>query len=373
MAELIRNSDVYKANALINASYALDTAEQRIILLAILVSRNKNADLTAETIIEIPASLYAQKFNTTVSAAYKTLKEAEDTLFERRFSYTTMRNGKIEVVRSRWVSRVSYVKDDALLTITLAPDVIPLVTKLEGTFTKYAIDNLRDVTSKYGIRLYELVASWKNSDIRKTPVYDFEDFRAKMGLLPHEYRDKKNPESTDMTNFNKRVLKPAIDQINSFTDLFITEKKIKTGRNITGIYFEVSLKTDNFIEGEAKEIHDSKPFSDSAKKTGAPLENIRLPKVSTQEFLGSDLSEEDLNKENPLKEFIVESGVYKSAIEKPVEEKDEFELNGIKRLYEALLKLDEGVTKEYVREYAQIKGVTLQHALIELYNSKRPA
>ncbi|WP_140409077.1 RepB family plasmid replication initiator protein, partial [Acinetobacter baumannii] len=45
MAELIRNSDVYKANALINASYALDTAEQRIILLAILVSRNKNADL----------------------------------------------------------------------------------------------------------------------------------------------------------------------------------------------------------------------------------------------------------------------------------------------------------------------------------------
>ncbi|MFH4090467.1 replication initiation protein, partial [Acinetobacter baumannii] len=82
---------------------------------------------------------------------------------------------------------------------------------------------------------------------------------AKMGLLPHEYRDKKNPESTDMTNFNKRVLKPAIDQINSFTDLFITEKKIKTGRNITGIYFEVSLKTDNFIEGEAKEIHDSKP------------------------------------------------------------------------------------------------------------------
>ncbi|MFH4077294.1 replication initiation protein, partial [Acinetobacter baumannii] len=92
--------------------------------------------------------------------------------------------------------------------------------------------------------------------------------------------------------------------------------------------------------------------SDSAKKTGTPLENIRLPKVSTQEFLGSDLSEEDLNKENPLKEFIVESGVYKSAIEKPVEEKDEFELNGIKRLYEALLKLDEGVTKEYVREYA---------------------
>ncbi len=156
------------------------------------------------------------------------------------------------MVRSRWVSRVSYVKDDALLTITLAPDVIPLVTKLEGTFTKYAIDNLRDVTSKYGIRLYELVASWKNSDIRKTPVYDFEDFRAKMGLLPHEYRDKKNPESTDMTNFNKRVLKPAIDQINSFTDLFITEKKIKTGRNITGIYFEVSLKPITSLKAKRK-------------------------------------------------------------------------------------------------------------------------
>ncbi len=103
MAELIRNSDVYKANALINASYALDTAEQRIILLAILVSRNKNADLTAETIIEIPASLYAQKFNTTVSAAYKTLKEAEDTLFERRFL-----TPQCEMARLRWFGHVGY-------------------------------------------------------------------------------------------------------------------------------------------------------------------------------------------------------------------------------------------------------------------------
>lgn len=366
MADLIRNTDVYKANALINASYALDTAEQRIILLAILVSRNKNIELTADTIIEIPASLYAQKFNTTVSAAYKALKEAEETLFERRFSFTAMRNGKIETVKSRWISRCSYVKDDALMTIAFATDVIPLITKLEGTFTKYAIDNLRQVTSKYGIRLYELVASWKNSDLNKTPVYDFEDFRMKMGLQSHEYRDKKSTDSTDMTNFNKRVLKPAIDQINSFTDLLITEKKIKTGRNISGIYFEIEIKANANQKADMIDVTPKK-----AKKAEEAGVKINLPKMSVERFLGDDLDEADLYKENPLKEFIVDSGAFKAVVnEQP---KDEFELGGSSRLFEAIIKIDDSITKDYVREYVQTRGLTLQHGLLEIYNRIKKA
>ncbi|MGQ1580387.1 RepB family plasmid replication initiator protein (plasmid) [Acinetobacter baumannii] len=77
---------------------------ERIILLAILVSRNKNADLTAETIIEIPASLYAQKFNTTVSAAYKTLKEAEDTFYLKDVFLTP----QCEMARLRWFGHAGY-------------------------------------------------------------------------------------------------------------------------------------------------------------------------------------------------------------------------------------------------------------------------
>jgi hypothetical protein len=43
----------------------------------------------------------------------------------------------VGVVRSRWVSRIFYVDDLALLEITFAPDVVPLITRLEEHFTKY--------------------------------------------------------------------------------------------------------------------------------------------------------------------------------------------------------------------------------------------
>ena len=40
---------------------------------------------------------------------------------------------KTGVVRSRWVSRIFYVDSLAILEITFAPDVVPLVTRRENT------------------------------------------------------------------------------------------------------------------------------------------------------------------------------------------------------------------------------------------------
>ena len=49
------------------------------------------------------------------------------------------RQGKTGVVRSRWVSRIFYVDSLAILEITFAPDVVPLVTRLEEHFYKLSI------------------------------------------------------------------------------------------------------------------------------------------------------------------------------------------------------------------------------------------
>ena len=45
------------------------------------------------------------------------------------------KTGKTGIVRSRWVSRVFYVDTLAILEITFAPDVVPLVTR-RGTLYK---------------------------------------------------------------------------------------------------------------------------------------------------------------------------------------------------------------------------------------------
>lgn len=369
---LIRNTDVVKANALMNAGYVLDISEQRIILLAIILARNSNVEVTADTILEIPAQLYAECFNMSVPTAYMALRSAEDTLFERRFTFEDIRNGEVEIVKSRWVSRVSYVKDSALLTFAFAPDVIPLISKLESNFSKYALDNLREVKSKYAIRLYELAVSWRNSNQKRTPIYDMEDFRIKMGLLDTDYRDKKYPDKTDMTNFNKRVLKPALDQINTYTDLKLTEHKIKTGKFVTGIYFDIVNKDEKIIEvtSSQRKAKENGMIDVTPKKQPVQDPTV-LPKVSDKDFIGSDLAPEDLaDKPNPVQAFIMEREVVKRV---PVssEQVDEFSSPAAERLFAQISSLDPQITKDYIREFARMNDKTIQAAILQLFVEKQ--
>ena len=230
----MKNPLVVKDNALINASYNLELTEQRLMLLAIVNARETGQGITADSKLEIQASDYAKHFNVSLDASYKALKEAVNSLFNRQFSYIAeyKRTGKTGIVRSRWVSRVFYVDELAILEITFAPDVVPLITRLEQHFTSYQLEQVAHLSSKYAIRLYELLIAWR--DIGKTPLIVLTEFRIKIGICDNEYKD--------MHNLKKRVLEPAIDQINEYTDIIVNYEQHKAGRVITGFSFTFTQK-----------------------------------------------------------------------------------------------------------------------------------
>ena len=236
----MKNGLVVKDNALLNASYNLELTEQRLIMLAIINARESGQGITADSKLEIHASDYAKLFNVSIDASYKALREAVNNLFNRQFSYTAeyKRTGKTGIVRSRWVSRIFYVDDLALLEITFAPDVVPLVTRLEEHFTSYQAKQVAHLTSKYATRLYELLIAWR--EVGKVPQIEIGEFRNRLGLLDDEY--------TAMHNFKKRVLEPSIQQINEHTDINVTYEQHKKGRLISGFSFRLKQKQQPKIE-----------------------------------------------------------------------------------------------------------------------------
>ena len=240
----MKNGLVVKDNALINASYNLELTEQRLIMLAIMNARESGHGITADSKLEIHASDYAKLFNVSIDASYKALREAVNNLFNRQFSYTAeyKKTGKVGIVRSRWVSRIFYVDDLALLEITFAPDVVPLITRLEEHFTSYQAKQVAHLTSKYATRLYELLISWR--EVGKVPQIEIGEFRNRLGLLDDEY--------TAMHNFKKRVLEPSIQQINEHTDITVTYEQHKKGRLISGFSFRFKQKQ------EAKKIESKR-------------------------------------------------------------------------------------------------------------------
>ena len=228
---------IVKDNALINASYNLDTIEQRLILLAILQAREEKIGIDANTRLRIHASEYMQRFDVNKHAAYKALKTAVTNLFGRQFSYYTIdqKSGKQKKVISRWVQNIAYIDDAATLEIAFTMDVIPLITRLEKQFTSYQLKQVTQLTGKYAIRLYELLIAWR--EVGKTPIFQIQDFRSRLGLEPNDY--------PRIDTFKRRVLESAVKQINEHTDIIVKVEQHKEGRSISGFSFSFKQKKES--------------------------------------------------------------------------------------------------------------------------------
>ncbi len=226
------SQQVVKDNVLINASYSLDLVEQRVVLQGIVKSRETEKGFTALNPVSIHASEYEKQFGVTKDGAYKAIKDAVQSLFERQFTFTELQAGKLKVIKSRWVSQIAYVDDLAEVQIIFSPAVASMCSRLEKHFTSYDLDQVANLTSKYAVRLYELMMSWKS--VGKTPVIKLSEFRERVGLLDDEY--------TAMNNFKKYVLDLAVSQINEHTDIKLDYEQHKNGRTISGFSFKFKQK-----------------------------------------------------------------------------------------------------------------------------------
>ena len=234
---------VVKDNALINASYNLDLVEQRLILLAIVEARESGKGINANDPLTVHAESYINQFGVHRNTAYQALKDACDDLFARQFSYQSLsEKGNIINHKSRWVSEVAYIDNEAVVRLIFAPAIVPLITRLEEQFTKYEIQQISNLTSAYAVRLYEILIAWRSTG--KTPLITMYDFRQKIGVLETEYKR--------MYDFKKYVLDIALKQVNEHTDITVKVEQHKTGRSITGFSFSFKQKKSATHSVESK-------------------------------------------------------------------------------------------------------------------------
>lgn len=238
---------IVKDNALINASYNLDLVEQRLILLAIVEARESGKGINANDPLTVHAESYINQFGVHRNTAYQALKDACDDLFARQFSYQSLsEKGNVINHKSRWVSEVAYIDNEAVVRLIFAPAIVPLITRLEEQFTKYEIQQISNLTSAYAVRLYEILIAWRSTG--KTPLITIYDFRQKIGVLETEYKR--------MYDFKKYVLDIALKQVNEHTDINVKVEQHKTGRSITG--FSFSFKQKKSATNTANDISQDK-------------------------------------------------------------------------------------------------------------------
>ena len=225
---------VVKSNRLIEASYRLDMNEQRIILYAICRCREEQKGLFPDLPVTITADAFVKQFpSVDKSNVYGQLKEAMNSLYNRSVTIHDIdpATKKARVRETRWISEKAYIDGAGHVQIVFTPEVIKYMTRLETEFTSYQLEKVGNMTSAYAVRIYELLAQHRDIGNR---MLNMAWLRETLQIAPDEYKLT--------TNFIRKVIEVAVDQINKHSDLTVSYKPVKTSRAITDFAFKIKSK-----------------------------------------------------------------------------------------------------------------------------------
>jgi len=225
---------VVKSNHIIEASYRMSVAEQRVILSAISQVRRDHPKITDEVMYSVTAADLADLCGTDPKTAYRDLQNAAERLQTRRVTLILEPDGVTIRTKRRsticWVQRIDYIVQEGRIELRFGKDILPYLTGLQREFTRYALSDVAKMTSAHGIRLYELLVQWPEGH----RVVALDELRRWLQL------EDSYPSIKD---FKRWVLDPATQQINEHSPLMLIWSQRKTGRKVTHLEFDYTLKT----------------------------------------------------------------------------------------------------------------------------------
>lgn len=242
MMDIMSDDLVVKSNALIMATYTMTAEEQKVILSAIAQIR-RDEIVTDAIMYTVTANALSDMGGFSAKNEYRNLAAAVERLFERKVVISSLNQDSVKI-KTRWVQTCKYKQNEGCVELRFSKDILPYLNQLSEQFTQYKLQNISGMTSSYGIRLYELLIQWRSIGEREVEL----EWLRHMWNLGSKYQS--------ICDLKKRVLDPAINDVNAHSDLHVTLGQRKTGRQVTHLQFkfEPKKKTERKT---AKKLTDS--------------------------------------------------------------------------------------------------------------------
>ncbi|MBN3471481.1 replication initiation protein [Pseudomonas savastanoi pv. phaseolicola] len=218
------DNKVTQSNKLIESSHTLTLNEKRLVLCAASLIDSRKP-LPKDGYLTIRADTFAEVFGIDVKHAYAALDDAATKLFNRDIRRYV--KGKV-VERMRWVFHVKYREGQGCVELGFSPTIIPHLTMLHKEFTSYQLKQIGSLSSFYAVRLYELMSQFIKLKQRECTLAQLRE----MFDLGDKYQDVKD--------MRKRVLYPALEEVNKNTDLTVAVEPRRQGRRIIGFSFTIA-------------------------------------------------------------------------------------------------------------------------------------
>ena len=229
---VVKDQSVFKSNDLIQKSrFNLSLQEQKILLYLISQITPYDEDFQ---LYEFSVSDFCRicGMSPTAGGNYTELKSAIKSICDKSL-WIQLAEGEETLLR--WIEKPYINKRSGTIKIRLDKDMKPFLLQLKENFTSYELIFTLKFSSKYSIRLYELICS--------IHYHDLETYKRNYGL--DELRQLLGAENyTTWQALKERVLVPAMNEINKFSDKNLSINPIKKphSRGIIGVELVVSSK-----------------------------------------------------------------------------------------------------------------------------------
>ena len=239
--ELMKKRDyrVVKSNQLVQKSrFDLSLTEQRVAAYICSLIKPMDIGIPYQTEYVFDIREYAKVCGLHLDSGrlYEETKAVLQKLMQKIIKLKLPDNSELMMA---WLVTVHAAERSGKFKIRINEDIVPHLFGLEKNFTAYAMLNILAMKSRYSLRIYELMQSCA---YKKEATFDIDELKMLLMADGNKSYDKSG-------DFKKRVLDPAMNEINVYTDLTVCYVPIKKGRKIDKIKFYISKKAtfDRFI------------------------------------------------------------------------------------------------------------------------------
>jgi len=220
----LKDLKITKGNKLIESKYSRGLIETRIVDACIAQIDSKN-ELTPDRFFELRASdLFDLNELGDADSVYHQLKIAAKNLIDQKLlipSTNTWIN---------WFGSVSAPEGEGKIILQFSVAIKPYLFAIEGNFTSYTQKHTLRFKGSYSHRIYEFLRQWLSFGYKEFSIVELKD------------RLELNNEYERIDNLKDRVINPAIEEINQYSDLRVNYTQRKTGRSVTHFCFTFGLK-----------------------------------------------------------------------------------------------------------------------------------
>ncbi|MDU2155267.1 replication initiation protein [Clostridium sp.] len=247
-----KNIEIFKANSLVQNTIDSLTIQQNKLLCVLMgkyiVGAVKSVEENAPESKMIDPELTIRDFIKLLNLSdckdnYEMIRR-ECLNFHRNSIISFIDEKQQEGVSLTYFDSIKIKNDTNIITFKWSESIKSYVTELNDCFTKYLQGNFLLLKSKRSQVLYELMKSYQS---QKFITISVGDLKKKLNANKPSYEKFKY--------FNDHVLKKALKEINGVTDIVVSVKPIKQGRNIVSLNFTITAKEPDFeIDEETGEL-----------------------------------------------------------------------------------------------------------------------